>query len=191
MGLFTLPAGYGHIRTLNLVNERRPAFTVSITALAIGVGAILLGRLHLPLAALVRWGDIPATLLSFTLLIAGFILYVIGHELVHGLFIRIFSGKRATFGFNWLYAYAGSEGYFTKGQYTVIALAPVAMFGALFLALALLLPPEWFWHAQLLQAYNLAGAAGDYYVVALAAKMPRGLLVRDTGFTMDFYAPQQ
>lgn len=73
----------------------------------------------------------------------------------------------------------------------VSALAPVVLFSVLFLVLALLLPPAWYWHAQLFQAYNLAGAAGDYYIVALVAKMPAGLLARDTGFEMKFYAPEK
>lgn len=185
---FTLPDGYGKIRTVNLTQDRGPAGVVSLLALVITAGMILLGRLHLPLSALLRPGA-GATLFSLALLLVAFVVYIIGHELVHGFFIRLFSGRRAQYGFNWLYAWAGSEAYFSRRQYIIIALAPVVLFGGLFLALNLLLPAPWFWHAFLLQVANLAGAAGDYYIVALTAKMPAGLLVRDPGFEMAFFAP--
>lgn len=186
-GLFALPEGYREIRTLNLAREQRPALIVSGLALAIGIGYILLARLGLPLSALLR-DSLGGTLLSLLILAAAFVAYVVGHELIHGLFIGLFSGRRPKFGFNWLFAWAGSDAYFSRARYILIALAPVALFGVLFLVLALALPPAWYWHVQLLQAYNLAGAAGDYYVVALAGRMPAGLLVRDTGFEMTFYA---
>lgn len=87
-----------------------------------------------------------------------------------------------------LYAYAGSEAYFTKKRYFIIALAPVAVWGVVLLALCMLVPAPWFWTVYLIQIGNIAGAAGDFYVVWRFAAMPPDILVRDAGVDMTVYS---
>lgn len=60
------------------------------------------------------------------------------------------------YGFTGLYAYAGSEAYFTKKRYFIIALAPVAVWGVVLLALCMLVPAPWFWTVYLIQIGNIA-----------------------------------
>lgn len=187
MATFTLPGGYEKIRTVNLLREKKLALGISLAALAIAAGLFLPGRLYLPLAAILR-PSAPGTVISLAVLAASFPAYIVCHELVHGLFIRLFSGHRAKYGFNWAYAYAGSNAYFTMRQYVVIALSPVVFFGVIFFALGFLVPDGWFWHVFLLQITNLSGAAGDYYITGVAARMPPGALAQDTGFEMAFFA---
>ena len=45
-------------------------------------------------------------------LLVNMVLYLVLHELVHGICMRAFSGIRPHYGFTGLYAYAGSTAYF-------------------------------------------------------------------------------
>ena len=59
--------------------------------------------------------------LRLGMLTAGYAAYVVLHELVHGVCMKYFSGAPVRYGFTGLYAYAGSEAYFTKKRYFIIA----------------------------------------------------------------------
>ena len=104
------------------------------------------------------------------------------------MFIKQYSGKRAKYGFTGLYAYAGSDAYFGKRQYIVIALAPMVLFGMVSLALNLLLPSQWFWAIYILQIMNLSGTVGDFYVTYPICRFKSDVLTHDEGFTMVFYS---
>ena len=58
------------------------------------------------------------------------------------------------------------------------------------LLLIFLVPPDWFWVVYLIQAFNVSGAAGDLYATVLFARLPKHILVQDTGTAMTVYAPQ-
>jgi len=102
--------------------------------------------------------------------------------------MRFFSKMRVKYGFTSLYAYAGSDAYFDKSSYIIIALAPVVVWGAVLAVLCVLVPPAWFWTVYIIQINNFAGAAGDFYVTARFARLPRDILVRDTGTSMTVFA---
>ena len=60
--------------------------------------------------------------------------------------------------------------------------------GVVLLALCMLVPAPWFWTVYLIQIGNIAGAAGDFYVVWRFAAMPPDILVRDAGVDMTVYS---
>lgn len=186
--MFTLPEGYWEIWQIDLRKNRKTMQEVSIVALLIAVAFFLLGVTIEPIHLVF---DSLLSLLRILGMLLAFVVYALGHELVHGFFIRIFSGKGARYGFAGHYAYAGSEAYFTRKQYLVIAFAPVVFFGLLFLLLQIFLPNNWFWVVYLLQIFNLSGAAGDFYVSYHALKMPADLLVQDAGTSMRMYSRTQ
>jgi hypothetical protein len=86
-----------------------------------------------------------------------------------------------------MYAYAGSEAYFNKKSYIIIALAPVVIWGAVLGVLCAVLPQSWFWVVYLIQIGNISGAAGDFYVTFKFLKLPKDILVNDTGVAMTVY----
>ena len=49
------------------------------------------------------------------------------HEIIHGGFMKAFSGLKPRYGFTGLYAYAGSDALFNRRQYLIIAFAPVVI----------------------------------------------------------------
>jgi hypothetical protein len=117
----------------------------------------------------------------------GYIAYIVLHELVHGIFMKHFSGVKPKYGFTLMYAYAGSEAYFNKKSYIIIALAPVVIWGAVLGVLCAVLPQSWFWVVYLIQIGNISGAAGDFYVTFKFLKLPKDILVNDTGVAMTVY----
>ncbi|MBQ9252296.1 MAG: DUF3267 domain-containing protein [Clostridia bacterium] len=91
-----------------------------------------------------------------------------------------------------MYAFAGSEeDYFDKTSYRLIALAPLIVWGIIFIVLQLAVPQNWFWVVWLWQIGNVAGAAGDVYVTAVLWNKPETILVRDTGVDMTVYDPSR
>ena len=123
-------------------------------------------------------------------MVLGMIAYIPLHELVHGVCIRRFSGKKANYGFTLVYAYAGSDCYFNKRDYLIIAAAPVVFWGVVFLLLALLLPAPWRWVPYVWQLFNLSGAAGDFYVFHRLRKESDAILCQDTGVKMAVFDRQ-
>ena len=98
------------------------------------------------------------------------------------------SGFVVVSGFTGLYAYAGSEAYFNKRSYLVIALAPIVVWGVVLLILNFLVPTSWFWCVYFIQVCNVSGAAGDLYVSCKFSRLPADILIRDTGVSMTVYS---
>ena len=179
---WTLPEGYAQKFLIDLKDNKKQFWIVN--GLSIAIMLLLLaifwqlmwhGFIELHFEGLPRQALIMAL---------GTVAYIPLHELVHGLCIRRFSGKRAHYGFTLVYAYAGSECYFNKHDYLIIAAAPVVVWGVVFLALMFLLPVNWRWVPCVWQLFNLSGAAGDFYVFHRLGKQPDTILCQDTGVKM-------
>ncbi|MGI6005258.1 MAG: DUF3267 domain-containing protein [Christensenellales bacterium] len=182
MNTLQLPEGYQRIYAIDLQRDKKTAWLLNglaliILVLMIGLGFILRRSFTV---------DITQMIVFFVAMVV----YTVLHEVVHGVFIRLYSGEKPKFGFTGLYAYAGNDrAYFDKKSYIVIALSPVIILGAVLLLLQFLIP-SYFWVIYFLQALNIAGASGDYLVVYLCGRMPRDLLINDTGVAMYFYSRQ-
>ena len=188
---FELPCGYRQCLHVDLAKNKKLFLLVNLAAALIGVALAIAGIVICPISATFDAEEyIWMPLLRFGVLMIAFPVYIVLHELVHGLFIRIFSGKGAHYKFTLAYASAGSDAYFGKWSYIVIALSPVVLLGALLAVLCALLPATWFWVAYAIQILNLSGAAGDYYVTLRFCTLPRDILVRDSGTAMTVYTPE-
>ena len=185
MSYESLPQGYAPAARLDLLNDRRQLIAVTAINLVLMVlliaGAVLLGRpIH------ISGRHLGELLLKTLVFLGGTALYMVLHELVHGLTIRL-CGAKPFYGFRTAYAYAGSHAYFSRGAYLAVALSPVLLWGAAIALLLAVIPAGWFWPVYLIQVMNLSGAAGDYYVTYRILQMPPDTLVQDTGTEMTFY----
>lgn len=114
------------------------------------------------------------------------------HELVHGVFFKLFAppGARVTFGANWKRGmlYACAEGIvYTRRQYLVIALAPSVVVTAVLVAVgfACACPVAGVFAATM----HLSGCTGDWgYVRAICAD-PLITHCEDTSYGVCFYGP--
>ncbi len=188
----SLPQDYEQIYELDLQKDKKLAVFVNLLAIVIAVVMTVPMCFLVPITTLFDMSQgIGAYSIRFITIAVSMIVYMVLHELVHGAFIRIYSGKNATYGFTGLYAYAASNSFFNKKSYIIIALAPIIILGIVLLILNIAIPISWFWVIYLIQIMNISGAAGDMYVTVKFSRMPKDILVFDHGVGMKVYARKQ
>ena len=184
----TLPEGYRELLSVDMKKDKRLA--VLVNALSLVIAAIL--GFPVPFFAIpfssIGWGGRTAYLIHVAVLFGGMFIYIILHELVHGIAMKLCGTKKVKYGFTGLYAFAGSDDYYYKKPYIAIALAPIVVWGVILGIINALVPVEWFWVVYFIQLINLSGAAGDLYVTFKFAGLPKDVLVRDYGVSMTVYA---
>jgi hypothetical protein len=178
----------GHIRKLEEIEllepeQLRPLALLSLLLLVIG--ALFFGLLNY-IAYTMQTHFTPAIqggvslLLWLAINIAGYILILPVHELIHAAGFLLWGGK-PYFGAKLPYAlYCGARNQlFRRNQYFVVGLAPLVVISLAGIIFTLLFP--------VLASYtlfatigNVSGAAGDVWVVRRLLRRPRSTLVEDT-----------
>ena len=182
-----LPDGYRKLTDIDLMNNKKEMLLVNGAAVLLMVLCVLPAALRVPLAALFDTSDMLAYALRFLALAGGTVLYLVLHELVHGIFMWHYTKVKPRYGFTGLYAYAGSDAYFCRTHYLVIALAPVVIWGIVLAVLTAMATPAWFWVVYGIQIFNISGAAGDLYVTMRLLRMPQDILITDSGVAMQVF----
>lgn len=181
-----LPEDYKEFYSLDLQKDKKKALLVNGIALAISVIMVIPMHFVVPITTLfdINKGYIFKMLTLVLLLVV----YMILHELVHGVAMKLCGTKKVKYGFTGLYAFAGSEDFYPKKPYIFIALAPVVLWGIVLAVVNILVPTEWFWIIYILQIMNLSGAAGDFFVTIKFSQFPDDILVKDHGVGMVVYS---
>lgn len=188
----TLPNGYREIYSVNLQKDKKTAVFVNLLAFFIMAVLTVPMCFVIPFTALFDMErGFSAYCARFAILLIGIIAYMILHELVHGIAMKACGTKKINYGFTGMYAFAGSDDYYDKTSYIVIALAPVVVWGIVLAVINALVPREWFWVAYLIQVFNVSGAAGDFYVTVRFLTFPKDILVRDSGIGMTVYSKDE
>jgi len=182
-----LPQNYREAFRIDLLKDKKLLLLVNGLGLAIFAVFFVLGLVLFPLQIQVSL----QLLLKMVVCAVGMLLYIVLHELTHGFFIKYFTGESASYGFNGMYAFAGSKAYFDKKSYIIIALAPIIIWGIVLCMINLVIPVSWFWVVYFIQLTNLSGAAGDIYVTVKLKKIPENVLIFDSGTAMTIYVPQE
>lgn len=195
MNFIKLPSGYEPIKTINLVKDKNARIAVNILYVSLMIIMIAFGFLFSNMATLEQfikvcekielWRFIFKAILSCIL--GG--IYVVIHEVIHLFFMKLFCPEaKISFSYKVLYACAGSNAYFNKISYNLIAISPIAIMGALLTMVCLLVPASWFWTVYVVQILNVAGAAGDLYIFFIISRMNRDIMVYDSGVEMIVYS---
>ena len=184
-----LPEEYKEIYSVDLKNNKKLMLVVNLLAIAIGAALAVPMLFLVPFSTLFDMEDgLGNYLIRFAALMVLEILYIVLHELVHGVAMKICGTKKVKYGFTGVYAFAGSNDYYDKKAYIFIALAPVILWGVVIALINPFVPIEWFWVVYLLQISNLSGAAGDFFVTVKFLRLPKDILVKDNGTDMKVYA---
>lgn len=192
MSTQTLPDGYREILSVDLQKDKKLALLVNAAALIIAVAMVVPMCFVVPITALFDFSaGIAQYMIRFAVLFLSLIAYMVLHELIHGVTMKLCGTKKVKYGFTGLYAFAGSDDYYDKCSYITIALAPIIVWGVILVIINCLVPAQWFWVVYLIQATNVSGAAGDMYVTLKFRKFPRDILVHDCGVAMTVYAKQE
>ena len=129
------------------------------------------------------------------LCVLALLVYMVLHELVHGIAYKHQTGQKLVFGVSWSCAFCGVPDIYVYRRSALIALAaPFVTFTTIFLPLTVLFA---FIHTPLyilfgiLLGSHLGGCAGDLYMlyVLLVRYKNKELLMRDTGPEQFLYLP--
>lgn len=185
----TLPEGYQEIFTIDLQKDKKTALKVNLLAVLIGVCLAVPMRFLVPIStAFWMRGGLLAYSIRFVALLLLLTLYIVLHELVHGVAMKLCGTKKVRYGFTGLYAFAASDDFYGKKAYIFIALAPIVLWGIVLAVVNLLVPVEWFWVIYFVQITNLSGAAGDLFVTIRFLRLPKDILVQDYGVGMKVFS---
>lgn len=187
----TLPDNYREIYSIDLQKDKKIALFINLTAVIISVLMAVPMHFYVPISALFDMENGLADYsIRFLSLIVLMIVYMVLHELVHGIAMKICGTQKIKYGFTGLYAFAGSSDYYGKKAYIFIALAPVVLWGIVLAIINPLVSVEWFWVVYIIQMINVSGAAGDLFVTVRFCRLPKDILVRDHGVSMVVYSRQ-
>ncbi len=187
--LSVLPEGYREIYAIDLQKNKKLSLLVNGIALLIAVAMIVPMHFAVPITTLFSFEQgMGAYMLRFAAFMGLLILYMVLHELVHGVAMKLCGTRKVKYGFTGIYAFAGSDDYYGKRDYLFIALAPVVLWGVVIAVINLFVPAEWFWVVYMLQVSNLSGAAGDLFVTVRFSRFPKDVLVKDYGVGMTVYS---
>lgn len=190
--LSALPEGYREIYAIDLQKDKKMALVVNLIAAAIALVLVVPMLFLVPISGLFDMTNgLGAYVARFAGLIGLMLLYMVLHEFVHGIAMKLYGTKKVNYGFTGMYAFAGSDDYYGKGAYIFIALAPVVLWGAVIAVVNPFVPEKWFWVVYLLQVINLSGAAGDFFVSVRFCRMPKDILVKDYGVGMMVYSREE
>ncbi len=135
---------------------------------------------------------------SIALLITGVVLliYVVLHELVHGVTYKIFTGAKLTFGLTLTVAFCGVPEIYVRKKASFAALVmPFLVFSVIFIALTIglwFVSPLFGIFSGVVFALHLGGCVGDLHWTLMYLTKFRhcNTLMRDTGPTQWLYIPQ-
>lgn len=184
-----LPEGYKEIYAIDLQKDKKIALLVNLLALAIAVLLAVPMHFFVPIFSMFSMENgLQNYMIRFVALLVLSLLYIILHELVHGVAMKICGTKKVRYGFTGLYAFAGSKDFYDKKSYIFIALAPVIFWGVILAVINVFVCVEWFWVIYLIQMFNLSGAAGDLFVTVKFLRLPSDILIQDQGVGMKVYS---
>lgn len=186
-----LPEGYKEIYSIDLQKDKKMSLIVNLLAILIAAVLVVPMLFLVPISTLfdMQWGEGSYWIRYFSF-IALMIVYMVLHELVHGVAMKICGTKKVKYGFTGMYAFAGSDDYYGKKPYIFIALAPVVLWGIVIAIINPFVPRAWFWIVYMLQVINLSGAAGDLFVTVKFSRFPKDILVKDHGVGMCVYSKE-
>lgn len=184
-----LPVDYRELYTIDLEKNKRSALYINLLGLLITIVMAVVMNFILPITTLFE-GDVSALGLLIRIIVLAVLLvgYVVLHEWTHGFAMSRCGASKVVFGFSGMYAFACCHEFFSKTVYLIIALAPVVIWGIIINIVCFLVPATWFWIFYIIQIANIAGSAGDYYVIFHFLFLPDDILVYDMGTSMTIYS---
>ncbi len=184
-----LENGYGELLSVDLQKNSKLKLLVNGIALIIAIAMVVPMIFYIPISATFdAKNQLGQFFLKLGVTLISYIAYIILHELVHGVAMKICGTKKVKYGFTGLYAFAGSNDYYDKSGYIFIALAPVVLWGIVLAVINIFVPADWFWVVYLIQVFNLSGAGGDIFVTFKFCRLPKDILVKDYGVNMTVYS---
>ena len=190
-----LPNGYSLAMH---IDATKPKFGIIFNLIAVIVCIIVMICAFIPLtlngvSIIDAWAS---DMLPLVVVLISMCLYMVLHELVHGLAYKFLTRQKLTFGMSWSCAFCGVPEIYTYRKTALISVsAPLIVFSAVLgIATAVLyfVSPIYYVISAFIFGLHLGGCCGDIYVIFLLIKFknPKALM-RDTGPQQYFYLPTE
>ena len=152
-------------------------FIIGSFVLSISVGAIII----------VLSDSTSNNILKGQWILLGCLCYIIIHESVHLIFMKIFSKERLCLSLKLPTISVGSNGKFSKRQFIIIALAPVVILGVVLALLITFCSESYKFVLSILLILNFAGSGGDYLQVFEMRKYSMDTFFQDNSIETSVY----
>ena len=184
-----LPEGYICVKTIDAKEDKKFMVLMTVVnflllAIMFGLGLLIILKLH-------PGEDININPFIVLIACAAMFIYIILHELTHGLFYKIFTHEKLTFGLTLLVAFCGVPKLYVNRKTSLITtLAPFVIFNIIYILLMILIPDLFTKIVVLFMfAMHFGGCVGDLWVAyyLLFKHRDKKMLVNDTGPKQTFY----
>lgn len=177
---------YEEFKTLDWEKIKIPKI-INVSILILIVIGILVGHYCVSLIELLKLiKKMPLLILVIPLLI---LLYIVLHELIHGILMKYFSGISPQYGFSGPFIFAKSEAVFDKYSYIIITLAPMLILGLISVVLSFIISGTGIWLIIFVWIINLYASRGDVQAIVLLKGIPRSYGIKDDGDSLQIYKP--
>ena len=186
---YELPEGYICVKTIDAKEDKKFMVLMTVVnflllAIIFGLGLLIILKLH-------PGEDININPFIGLIACAAMFVYIILHELTHGLFYKIFTHEKLTFGLTLLVAFCGVPKLYVNRKTSLITtLAPFVIFNIVYILLMILIPDLFTKIVVLFMfAMHFGGCVGDLWVAyyLIFKHRDKKMLVNDTGPKQTFY----
>lgn len=194
MSFTKLPKEYESIKKINLAMDKKSAIIIQVisafqVSFLLVCGAVYYGQNKLENLLLTEQSSELWNLIGKVVFIA-FIcfLYVQLREGINVFLMKAFCKEsKISLNFKAFFTDATSDAYYSRKDYIFISIAPFIFLGLIFYIISSVVPIEWFWTVYIVQIINLASASGDVYMLVLLLSMPKDILVKESGATIEIF----
>ena len=184
-----LPIGYTPKKIID-AKEKTTAVVFTLLSLAFTVLAFIVVYLIKPFSVKELRSDLTSFLIADLCFVALIFVYVVMHELTHGVGFKIFTSEKLKFGVTLTVAFCGAPtAYVKKWPAIITTLLPFTVYSIVFLLVYFLTGNMYIQAISgLLFAIHFGGCIGDFYVsLYLLLKGKSDMLVNDDGAKQVFY----
>lgn len=179
-----LPEGYKVYKVIDAKNTKTILWFNIISLLMFFVAII-----PFILLKQVQFSGLQLVIPFFLIIVFGMIIYIILHELTHGIVYKFYTKQKLTFGLTLFVAYCGVPNiYVNKKVALTSVLAPFVLYSIILIPILILIPANLIYLGLLLIfGVHFSGCVGDLYVTYILLKSKGKILMNDTGPKQTFY----
>ena len=116
-----LPEGYKEIYSVDMQNDKKMMVLINLIAIVLSLVLVIPMHFVVPIFTLFNMDNgIGNYFIRFVVLMVLMIVYLVLHELVHGIAMKMCGTEKVQYGFTGTYAFAKSDDYYNKKDYIVL-----------------------------------------------------------------------
>lgn len=189
-----LPSNYELIYSIDAKSKKIGIiFTiVSLAILLVVMGICIIPLLINKVSIEINRGSTDL-LIAYVIFMVALFLYIILHELVHGIVYKALTKQKLTFGLTWSCAFCGVPNIYCYRKTALFALAaPLTVFSIVLIPLTVYLyfvDPVYYLMSAFILGLHLGGCCGDMYMMWLLLTRFKSnkTLIKDTGPAQTIY----